>query len=110
VVAEQIDVGVIGRSGDPFAVGQGGGQAVLGHHLEQGGQAGFVVEVGVQQHPGDLGQQQHLVVGGDRDRLAVLAQTSAGPGVGVGQQLVEHVHQPVDHPDQALRPKASNAG
>ena len=88
MVAEQVDVGVIGRSGDPIAVGQRGGQAVLGYRLEQDGQPVRVVEVRIQQHPGDLGQQQHLVVGGHGDRLAVLAEAPTGLGVRYGHTLL----------------------
>jgi len=48
VVAEQVDVGVVGRPGDAFAVGQRGGETVLGDRIEHRRHAGVVVEVGVQ--------------------------------------------------------------
>jgi hypothetical protein len=101
VVAEQIDVGVVG-SGDPLALRQSRGQPVLGYRLEEPRQPGVVVEVRVEQHPGDLGQQEHLVVGRPGDRGLVLGQAPPGLGVGVRQQLVEQVHEPVGDADEAL--------
>lgn len=42
-----------------------------------------ILHVGVQQHPGDLGQQQHLVMCGGGDRLLVLIQPTPGLGIDV---------------------------
>jgi len=44
-----------------------------------------------------------LAAGGHR--LVVLGETGASLGVGVCQELVEQLHQPVDDADQALGPK-----
>jgi hypothetical protein len=60
-------VRVVGWPGDPLAVGQRSGQAVLRHRLEEHLQPALVFELRVEQHPGDLGEQQHLVVGGHGD-------------------------------------------
>jgi len=105
VVTQQVEVAVVGGAGDALALGQGVRQAVLGHRSEHGCEALVVLEVGVEQDPGDLGQEQNLVVGRVGDRLLVVTQPAPGLRVGVRHHGVEELDEGVDGPREAIDPE-----
>jgi len=63
------------------------------------------LEVGVEQHPGDLGKEQDLVVGRMGDRLLVVTQPAPGLRVGVRHHGVEQLDEGVDGPHETIDPE-----